>query len=111
MIDNNMSDEKEQVAETQPRKQHRPLAPRAAEFLTERQGPLPVWVRAPATGHEFFSGFTRSKLYELAGAGHIRSASIREPGQVKGTRLFNLPSILGFIQTMEGTARVRTLPS
>lgn len=64
----------------------------------------PVWVRSPKQGPEFFSGFSRSKLYELQTKGLIRSVSIREPGQVKGTRLFHLGSILEFIERCEAQA-------
>jgi len=52
---------------------------------------------------EFFTGLSRSKLYEGAAQGHFKSASIREPGQTKGTRLFNLASILSFIESHEVT--------
>jgi hypothetical protein len=58
---------------------------------------LPVWIRAPKSGPEYWTGFGRSKLYELHGRGRIKSKSIREPGQIKGTRLFNLRSILDYI--------------
>jgi hypothetical protein len=61
----------------------------------------PEWCRAPKRGVEFYSGFSRAKLYELAGGGHIRSVSIRQPGQVKGTRLFHLASILAYIEQCE----------
>jgi hypothetical protein len=74
---------------------------RLSELLSERQGTLPVWIRSPKSGPEFYSGFTRSKLYEEAAKGNIRSASIREPGQIKGTRLFELNSILAFIEKCE----------
>jgi hypothetical protein len=74
---------------------------RTSELLGDRQGTLPVWIRAPKGGPEYYSGFTRSKLYELDAKGRIRSTSIREPGQVKGTRLFNLQSILDFIESCE----------
>jgi len=77
------------------------LSPRAGELLTERTSGLPVWIRAPKTGTDYFSGFSRSKLYDAATKGHIRSVSIREPGQTKGTRLFNLASILAFIEKCE----------
>jgi hypothetical protein len=73
------------------------LAPQARELLQDRAGNLPVWIRSPKTGTEFYSGLSRAKLYELAGAGKIRSVSIREAGQVKGTRLFLLQSVLDFI--------------
>lgn len=68
------------------------------ELLQDRNGLLPVWIRAPRKGNEYFSGFSRSKLYQVAADGKIRSVSIREPGQIKGTRLFELKSILDFIE-------------
>jgi hypothetical protein len=77
---------------------------RADELLAERQGALPVWIRSPKSGTEFYSGFSRSKLYEATEKGYIRSVSIREPGQVKGTRLFHLQSILAFIEKCEAKA-------
>ncbi len=77
------------------------LAPKARELLTERTDGLPVWIRSPKIGTEHFTGFSRAKLYEGAGKGHFRSVSIREPGQVKGTRLFHLASILAFIEKCE----------
>ena len=71
------------------------------DLLADRNGTLPVWIRSPKSGPEYFTGFSRSKLYELAGAGAIRSVSIRQPGQVRGTRLFGLASILTFIEKAE----------
>lgn len=62
---------------------------------------MPVWVRAPARGQEFFSGTTRAKLYEWSAKGYIRSVSVREPGQVKGCRMFHLASILAFLERCE----------
>jgi len=81
------------------------LAPSSAQIMADRDGSLPVWVRAPKRGHEFYSGCTRPKLYEWAGKGFIRSVSIREPGKVKGVRLFHLASILGFIERCEMEAK------
>ena len=63
--------------------------------------PLPVWVRAPVTGPEHYTGLTRAKLYQLDHEGKIRSVSIQEPGQSRGCRLFNLESILRFIEQCE----------
>ena len=77
------------------------LAPKARELLRDQSNGLPIWIRSPKQGVEFYSGFSRAKLYELAGKGAIRSVSIREPGQTKGTRLFNLASILAFIEKCE----------
>ena len=70
---------------------------RVTELLEEQNGKLPVWIRCPARGHEHFTGFSRSKLYELSSKGLIKSVSIREVGQTRGTRLFSLGSILGYI--------------
>jgi hypothetical protein len=72
-------------------------AARAVENASNRA--LPLWIRAPVRGPEFWTGFSRSKLYELDKKGKIRSVSIREPGQRKGTRLFELKSILAFIDS------------
>lgn len=81
------------------------LAPRAQELLQERiSGHYPVWIRAPKNGTCPWTGFSRSKLYELAGKGLIRSVSIREPGQIKGTRLFHTQSILDYIGKCESAA-------
>jgi hypothetical protein len=70
-------------------------------MVAQHGGPLPIWVRAPIVGPEHFSGFTRSKLYQLAAEGKIRSVCTKEAGQLKGTRLFNLQSILAFIESCE----------
>ena len=62
---------------------------------------LPRWIRAPIRGPEYWTGFSRSKLYELAKDKKIRSVSIRDAGQAKGTRLFELRSILAFIDSQD----------
>ena len=82
----------------------RPVSAKAQELLNDQTNGRPVWVRAPKQGVEFYCGFSRAKLYEGAGRGHFRSVSIREPGQVKGTRLFHLQSILDFIEKCEKDA-------
>lgn len=74
------------------------------ERIEETHAGLPVWIRPPKGGTEPYTGFSRSKLYELAGNGLIRSVSIREPGAIKGTRLFNLQSILAYIARCETNA-------
>ena len=62
--------------------------------LSQHPDGLPVWVRAPKRGLERFSGLFRAKLYKLAAEQKVKTASIREPGKVRGCRLFFLPSIL-----------------
>lgn len=70
-----------------------------AEILPGRGGIFPVWIRPPRNNSlEVFSGLSRAKLYELANEGRILSFSIRKPGQVKGTRLFHLGSILEYLE-------------
>jgi len=74
---------------------------RAEALLNDRIGQLPVWIRAPKTGAETYTGLTRSFLYQLAAQGLIRTVSIREPGKERGCRLFHLRSILEFIERHE----------
>jgi hypothetical protein len=78
--------------------QPRSLAPSAARLLGDRHRGMPVWIRAPKRGPEYYCGFTRPKLYDLVANGHIRSVSIREPGRIRGVRLFHLQSILDYIE-------------
>jgi len=76
------------------------ISARVNELLGERVGLLPVWIRSPQGGGiEFYSGVTRSRMYQLAADGLIETRSIREPGQTRGTRLFNLRSILDYIES------------
>jgi hypothetical protein len=76
----------------------RKLSLKVEELVKERDGGLPIWIRAPVRGPEHYTGLTRAKLYQLVAAGLIESASLREPGQIKGVRLFNLASILLYIE-------------
>jgi len=50
------------------------------------------------------SSCSRPKHYEWAAKSFIRSVSIREPGRVKGVRLFLLASILAFIERCEAAS-------
>ena len=40
---------------------------------------------------------SRPYLYRLAGEGHIRTALLRQPGKLKGRRLFDVASIRAFL--------------
>ncbi len=84
----------------------RKLSTSAADLMAERDGLLPVWVRAPrGGGTEFFSGQTRATLYSWAAQGFIKSVSIRtQKNQIKGIRCFLLSSILAFIEKCEAEA-------
>lgn len=100
-MSNDISDIPGIASLTRMKQQSRPLPDKALELLQDRKQGLPVWIRSPKTGVEFHTGLSRSKLYELAGARRIRSVSIRGRGQIKGTRLFHLQSILDFIERCE----------
>ena len=72
------------------------------EKETYYRAPLPVWIRAPRGGEvDHYCGLARAKLYELASRGLIKSVSLAERGQNRGTRLFNLQSILDYIDTKQ----------
>lgn len=43
-------------------------------------------------------GLTRSHLYQLWSEGKIRSVSLRQPGKIKGRRLFDCASIRDFLK-------------
>ena len=79
----------------------RPIPVKARELLNTQQNGRPEWVRPPKLGVEFYTGFSRARLYKGAKDGDFRSVSIRKLGQVKGTRLFHLQSILDFISKCE----------
>jgi hypothetical protein len=65
----------------------------------------PVWVRAPKPGEvEFYSGLGRGKLYQAEAAGHIKTASLKPPGAVRGVKLFNLKSVLDYVESCSKAA-------
>ena len=56
------------------------------------------WARIPRTG-ETLEGFHRSQLFELVREGKIKSAAIKQPGQIRaGARLIHLPSLRKYIE-------------
>jgi hypothetical protein len=65
----------------------------------------PEWVRAPSRGQEYFSGFGRSKLYQLVDDDEIESVAIKAKGKKRGVRLFRLQSILDYIERQAGAAK------
>ena len=74
---------------------------------TQTLPPLPRYVRTPARGPEYFSRFSRSKLYQLERDGHISGISLHEkPGQKQGIKLFDLQSIFDYVER-----QARALPN
>jgi hypothetical protein len=70
---------------------------RIEQLMADRDGALPIWIRAPKRGPEHYTGLSRGKLYQLNSQGKIVSKSLCEVGQVKATRLFLLRSLLDYI--------------
>jgi hypothetical protein len=60
---------------------------------------LPKFVRPPVKGREYFSGFSRSKLYDLERKGLIRGIGLHEKGGKQGVKLFDLQSIYAYIES------------
>ena len=56
----------------------------------------PEWIDAKSAKKTF--GVGKTTLYALAGAGKIKSSSLRLPGNSRGKRLFSYNSIKGFIE-------------
>ena len=55
------------------------------------------WARIPRVGRTL-EGFFRSQLFALIRDGKIKSAAIKQPGQIRpGMRLVHLPSLRAYI--------------
>lgn len=93
-------------SESQARQTTRPVSAKARELLQDQASGLPVWIRPPKQGVEFYSGLSRAKLYELGGKGRIQTRTLRDPGAIKGTRLFLLQSVLDYIAQSGSNERV-----
>ena len=57
----------------------------------------PIWIRLPQVTAIY--GLSRTKAYQIAKEGKICSVSLREAGQSKATRLFNVESIESYINS------------
>ena len=58
----------------------------------------PEWLRIPQAIATF--GIGRTKLYELINSKAIKSASIRQRGQLKGTRLISFDSLNDYLNKL-----------
>jgi hypothetical protein len=65
------------------------------------------WVRLPTKPGERLQGISRPSLYNWIEAGHIKSASIRQPGKLTGIRVIWLPSLLEFIEKHVETGGIK----
>jgi hypothetical protein len=84
-------------SESNARETTRPVSKLAREILQDQSAGRPIWIRPPRAGLEFYSGLSRAKLFELGGKGKIETRTLRDPGAIKGTRLFLLQSVLDYI--------------
>ena len=71
----------------------------AASTPSERE-----FLRLPKSGQCPITGLTRTKLYDLISPSEdngfkppVKSVSLRKPGQIKGTRLIVLQSLLDYL--------------
>lgn len=58
----------------------------------------PEWLRISQATQTF--GIGRTKLYELIAKNRVKSVSIRERGQVKGTRLISFDSLNDYLESL-----------
>ena len=75
-------------------------APASATSTTSER----EFLRLPKSGQCPITGLTRSKLYDLISPSEdngfkppVKSVSLRKPGQIKGTRLIVLQSLLDYL--------------
>jgi excisionase family DNA binding protein len=68
----------------------------AASGISEKQlSAIPEWVRVKEACA--YSRISKPKLYQLLNAGKIKSVSLRERGQIRGTRLISFDSLRSFL--------------
>ena len=79
--------------------------PVGAVKMPENINIKPEYIRLPTRGLCPFTGLSRSKLYELILASEVnnykppvKSVSLRKTGQIKGTRLIVLQSLLDYLK-------------
>jgi predicted DNA-binding transcriptional regulator AlpA len=66
--------------------------------LTDGDLPHERWIRLPSTGYCPFTGLSRSGYYRAIARGAIKSANIKQPGEVRGIRVVWLPSALAYVE-------------
>jgi hypothetical protein len=64
---------------------------------TEVTSSAPEWLRVSEAVH--FSRLSKPTLYNLMARGLIKNVSLRERGQVKGTRLVSFDSLRSFLES------------
>ena len=57
------------------------------------------WARLPKAGQRL-EGLSRAELYLAAKAGRVRCKILRKPGNERGIRLINVPSVRAYIDSI-----------
>jgi len=69
------------------------------EELTEGEGPFDVWTKLPTKPGQRLQGLSRSAVYIGIDSGKIKTACIKQPGKLTGSRLVWLPSVIAYIES------------
>ena len=69
---------------------------RISETITPTTAQI-KWMRVPDAVR--YSGMSRAKLYQLMAEGKIKTASVRQKGNLRGLRLFSVESIDAFLES------------
>ena len=65
-------------------------------FTTLPTARSPEWFRVNEA--VAFSRISRPKIYQIIKTGKLKTVSLREPGQMKGTRLISADSLRAFLE-------------
>ncbi|MEI6787405.1 MAG: hypothetical protein WCL49_02890 [bacterium] len=77
---------------------HMILTEAPAECAVSHDEPYAAkWIRLPTRGRCPHTGLSRAAYYELIKASRIRTANLKRPGALRGTRLVWLPSIMSYL--------------
>lgn len=77
---------------------HMILTEAPAECAVSHDEPYAAkWIRLPTRGRCPHTGLSRAAYYELIKASRIRTANLKRPGALRGTRLVWLPSIMTYL--------------
>ena len=77
---------------------HMILTEAPADFTAGGDETYPAkWIRLPTRGRCPHTGLSRAAYYELIKANRIRTANLKRPGALRGTRLVWLPSIMTYL--------------
>jgi hypothetical protein len=68
------------------------------EELTDGEG-VNKWVRLPSKAGQRLHGISRASLYILKDKGILKTAVVKQPGNLTGIRILWLPSLLSYLES------------